>query len=64
MDRLLALVLAAGVVLPGVADFFLARAGYPTLGAFVWAAGYGLMVVFVWYGWLRHLDFGPEPGPE
>lgn len=55
---LLAVVLAGGVVLPGVSNYYLARAGYPTAGDAVWVAGYGLMIVAVWYGWLRHLDIG------
>jgi len=55
--RLLALVLAAGVVVPGVADFALARAGYHTAGAAVWVLGYGTTLAVLWFGWVRHLDF-------
>ncbi|WP_232686390.1 hypothetical protein [Halobacterium zhouii] len=54
--------LVAGVVLPGVMDFALHQAGYPTLGAAVWATGYAAMVVVVWAGWIRPLDLGNANG--
>ena len=58
-------VLAAGIVLPGVMDFVLNQAGYPTLGAIVWAMGYASMVLVVWAGWIRPLDLsGPGGGTE
>ena len=53
-------VLAAGVVLPGLAKYFLTSAGYATLGSLAWAFGFGTMVIVVWYVWLRPLDItGP-----
>ena len=61
----LALLLAAGVVLPGVADYALKQAGAPSLGAAVWAMGYTAMVIVVWYNWIRPLDItGPDGGTE
>lgn len=61
----LGLVVAAGIVLPGVANYLLNQAGAPTAGAFVWAAGYASMVFVVWYGWIRPLDLtGPGGGTE
>jgi hypothetical protein len=59
------LVIAAGVILPGVANYALYQAGAPTLGAAVWAVGYASMVLVVWYGWIRPLDLtGPGGGTE
>lgn len=58
---LLAVVLAAGVVLPGVVSYLLAAANAPLLSDVAWVLGYGLAVVVVWYGWLRPLDItGPD----
>lgn len=58
---LLAVVVAVGVVVPGVARRFLGQAGYETLGAAVFVLGYGAMVLFVWYRWIRPLDLtGPS----
>jgi hypothetical protein len=58
---LLALILAAGVIVPGVLDYFLHQAGRPALGSAVWLAGFGTMILVVWYGWVRPLDFqGPD----
>lgn len=55
------LVLAGGIVLPGLADFALARAGYETLGVIVWITGYLGAMVLIWYVWLRPLDMtGPS----
>lgn len=59
------LVIAAGVILPGVANYVLHQAGAPTVGAAVWAVGYASMVLVVWYGWIRPLDLsGPGGGTE
>jgi hypothetical protein len=60
-DRLLfGALLAAGVVIPGLADFALARAGYPSLGAIVWAMGYLGTMLAIWYIWVRPLELtGP-----
>jgi hypothetical protein len=61
----LGLVVAAGVVLPGVANYFLHQAGFETAGAVVWAVGYASMALVVWYGWIRPLDLtGPDGGTE
>lgn len=62
---LLVAVVAAGIVVPGVANYWLASTGNPTLGTAVWVGGYGLMVLVVWYGWIRPLDLsGPGDGTE
>lgn len=55
--RLLALVLVAGIVIPGVADYTLTEAGRPTLAAAVWVGGYGAAIAAAWFGWLRHVEF-------
>ncbi|WP_136717179.1 hypothetical protein [Halorientalis salina] len=56
-----ALVLSAGIVLPGLADYALAQAGYDLLGSFVWATGYFGTMILIWYVWLRPLDItGPS----
>lgn len=55
-----AAVLASGVVIPGLAMYFLTAAGYSTLGSLVWALGFGTMILVIWYVWLRPLDItGP-----
>ncbi|MWG34099.1 hypothetical protein GQS65_06270 [Halomarina oriensis] len=51
---------AFGVVVPGVLDFFLTRAGAPGLGVIVWTVGFGSAVVALWYVVLRPLDIGAE----
>jgi hypothetical protein len=57
----LGLSIAAVVIVPGLANGFLSGAGYPLVGSAIWALGYGLGVVFIWYGWIRPLDItGPE----
>lgn len=61
----LGLVIAAGVILPGVANYALDAAGASTAGAVVWAVGYGSMALVVWYGWIRPLELtGPDGGTE
>lgn len=58
---LLAAVAVAGVVVPGVAHYWLASAGYGVAADVAWLGGYGLAVFAVWYGWLRHVEFtGPS----
>ena len=58
---LLGLTIAAVVIIPGLANGFLSQLGYPWIGSAVWATGYGLGVVFIWYEWIRPLDItGPE----
>jgi len=55
-----ALVLSGGIVLPGLADYALAQAGYDTLGMLVWVTGYIGTMLLIWYLWLRPLDLtGP-----
>ncbi|ELZ96845.1 hypothetical protein C440_03688 [Haloferax mucosum ATCC BAA-1512] len=54
-------VVTLGVVLPGVARWYLGNAGYTTLGMVVFTLGYAGMVLLVWFGWIRPLDItGPE----
>lgn len=54
-----AVVLVGSVVLAGLADAALARAGYRALGTVVWVVGYGGAVLALWLFWLRHLDLAP-----
>jgi len=57
----LGLTIAAVVIVPGLANGFLSGAGYPWVGSAVWALGYGLGVVLIWYEWIRPLDItGPQ----
>ncbi len=57
---LLAAVLLVGVAGSGVARWSLGQLGLETLGELVYIAGYGGMVVVVWYVWIRPLDItGP-----
>jgi len=58
---ILGLTVAAVVIVPGLANGFLSQLGYPWVGSAVWAMGYGLGVVYIWYEWIRPLDItGPE----
>ncbi|SNZ06340.1 hypothetical protein SAMN06269185_1135 [Natronoarchaeum philippinense] len=52
------LVVAAGIVVPGLINRALHEVGLPTLGSFVFATGFFGMLVIVWYVWLRPLDIG------
>ncbi|MFC6975729.1 hypothetical protein ACFQL1_15380 [Halomicroarcula sp. GCM10025709] len=53
--------IAAVIIVPGLANGFLSTLGYPAVGSLVWALGYGLGVVLIWYEWIRPLDItGPE----
>jgi hypothetical protein len=55
-----ALLLSAGVVLPGLANYALSAVGYSTLGSVVWALGYAGAILLIWYVWVRPLDLtGP-----
>lgn len=57
----LALTVVAAIILPGLANWGFSTLGYPWVGSAVWALGYGLGVVFIWYEWVRPLDItGPE----
>ena len=56
-----ALTLVAAVLVPGLADYALATAGYKTLAGIVWTGGYGFGVIAIWYLWIRPLDLtGPD----
>ena len=56
-----AMVLAGGIILPGLADYALAQAGYEALGIIVWVSGYLGAMLLIWYVWLRPLDMtGPS----
>lgn len=57
-----AMVLIVGVIGPGLANYFLAQAGYGTLGTAVWAFGYATMVFVLWYVWVRPLDLAGPTG--
>ena len=58
-ERLLfGLVVAVGVVVPGMADYVLSSLGFDTIGMLVWGVGYLAMALFVWYRWIRPIDFG------
>lgn len=59
---LLALVLAAGIIVPGIARRLLGLAGFTNLGRVVFLLGYGGMVLLVWYGWIRPLDLSGPSG--
>jgi len=63
-QKLLALVLATGVAVPGVLNYWLSASGFDTLGSVVWTLGYGTVVVVVWYGWIRPLDLTGPGGDE
>lgn len=55
-----ALVLTAGILVSGVADWALTQAGYEVAGIAVWILGYLGTMLVVWYLWLRPLDItGP-----
>ncbi|CAM2753987.1 MULTISPECIES: hypothetical protein [Halobacterium] len=58
----LAAVLAGGVVLPGVASYLVAQSTTGLADEAVWAGGYGLMVLTVWYTWIRPLDLSRTEG--
>jgi len=59
-----AAVLASGVLIPGLAKYFLSAAGYPGIGSLVWAVGFGTMVFVIWYVWLRPLEITGPIGSE
>ena len=60
---LLALVLFVGIVVPGLARRALGVAGYSNLGRIVFVLGYGMMVLIIWYVWVRPLDLTGPSGP-
>ena len=54
------LTVVAAILIPGLADYALASAGYKTLAGLVWTGGYGFGVIAIWYLWIRPLDLtGP-----
>lgn len=58
--RLLALLLA-GVLLPGLARWWLGTLGHDRLGVAVFVGGYAVALALVWHYWLRGVEFtGPE----
>ena len=59
---LIAVVLSVGIVVPGLARRALGVAGYSNLGRIVFVLGYGLMVLTIWYVWIRPLDLTGPPG--
>lgn len=59
---LLAVVLAAGVVVPGLVQHWLHGAGYGLAGDVVWVVGYVGAALAVWYGWLRPIEFAGSAG--
>ncbi|WP_135828918.1 hypothetical protein [Halorussus halobius] len=58
----LGLALAVGVVVPGLANYALASAGYETLGTVAWFGGYLVAMLGVWYVWVRPLDLRAATG--
>lgn len=58
--RLLGLLLV-GLLVPGLARWWLGTQGYDLFGVVVFAAGYGLTLLLVWRRWLRGVAFvGPD----
>ncbi len=63
--RAFIIILVGGILVPGIADYYLSQAGAPSLGSFVWAVGFGTAVTVIWFGWLRPLDItGPPSDPS
>ena len=57
---LFALVLLLGVAGTGIVRRYLREAGYESIGWIVFLAGYGGMVLLIWYVWIRPLEItGP-----
>ncbi|MFB6170299.1 MAG: hypothetical protein ABEJ06_04045 [Haloarculaceae archaeon] len=59
-DFVVGVALVLALLVPALLDFALSRAGFTGLGGWVWALGYGLVVVTVWLVWIRHIEFDPE----
>lgn len=56
-----ALVVIAGIVVPGLTNYALSSAGYDALGSVFWFMGYLTVAVVLYLGWLRPLDItGPD----
>jgi len=60
-DALMALSLVlAGIIVPGLLDYFLHRAGYTLAGKLTWILGMGVLVGGAWLVWLRDVELtGP-----
>jgi hypothetical protein len=56
------LVIAAVIIVPGVANAILGGVGYPALGSAVWALGYGGGAILIWYYWIRPLGITAPEG--
>jgi len=54
----LAALAVVGILGPGMAHYYLNRAGYPLMANVVFVVGYLGAVFLVWNGWLRHVDIG------
>lgn len=58
---LVVVVLAAGVVVPGLVQFAVREAGYPQAATAAWVVGYAGVVALVWWRWVRPIDLsGPN----
>lgn len=56
-------VLLTGIVGTGLVVMALTSAGYSMLGTVAWIVGYGAMIVVLWAGWIRPLDFRGATNP-
>ncbi|MBP2251457.1 hypothetical protein J2754_001782 [Halarchaeum solikamskense] len=54
----LATLAVVGILGPGIAHYYLNRAGYPLVADVVFVAGYLGVAFLLWHGWLRHVDIG------
>jgi hypothetical protein len=51
-----ALMMAGGIILPGLGVYAFEVAGRPLLSDLIWVTGYGTTVFLLWYIWLRPVD--------
>lgn len=60
-DAVIALgLVVAGIVVPGILNNFLHRAGLPLFGKVTWVLGMGVLVFGAWMVWLRDVELsGP-----
>ncbi|GGM56678.1 hypothetical protein J2752_000894 [Halarchaeum rubridurum] len=54
----LAALAVVGILGPGMAHYYLNRAGYPLVANVVFVVGYLGAAFLLWNGWLRHVDIG------
>jgi len=54
--RTILLVLVAGILGPGLANYYLLQANYPLLSDVAYVLGYGGAVFLLWWGWFRHVE--------